>query len=646
MAKSERRLAAIMFTDIVGYTALTQNSEATALKLLEEHRSLIRPVLVKHGGREVKTMGDAFLIEFDSALKATECAVEMQKVLHNHNRNATDKIHIRIGIHVGDVVHEQGDVYGDSVNIASRIEPLSPKDGVCISEQVYYQVKNKIPYGLSKLESISLKNVSLPTEVYRLELPWDRWEGSGLANSVPTSNIHRDVIGRLAVLPLTNMSSDPEDAYFADGMTEELISTLSKFKEIRVIARTSIMHYKESKKTIGEIGGELGVQTLIEGSVRKAGNRARVTIQLIDSATEEHLWAETYDRDLTDIFKVQSEVAANVASALKLNLPGFTARKQTENTEAYTLYLKGLQAAGTRTGDGLREANSLFKKAITIDPHFAIAYAGLADSYSLLAYYGYMEPKDAYPRAKDAAMKALDLDKELADPHTSLSAVYQNYEWDFDAAEKELKLAMELNSNYSRAHHWYALLLFGRGKFREAAQEMELSLQLDPVSDIIGSVNGLMHLLVGEKEMALKELTDVIDRSPSYVIAMYWLAHYHLGEGNDAEALMWVERSLSVSRIGFTLANAGNIFARLGKKEQALQLLEELRMKKHSGVHFDCAVILAGLGEIDSAFQELEAAVQLRQIPYVEHLRNKLILGSLQPDPRFEELIKRTGLSG
>jgi adenylate cyclase len=643
MADSNRRLAAIMFTDIVGYTALMQNNEATALRLLEEHRSLIRPVLANHGGREVKTMGDAFLIEFDSALKATECAVEMQKVLYDHNKNATDKIHIRVGIHVGDVVHEQGDVYGDSVNIASRIEPLAPKDGVCISEQVYYQVKNKIPYGLSRLESISLKNVSLPTEVYRLELPWER---SVPAYSDATSNLPKDVLGRLAVLPLTNMSSDPEDAYFADGMTEELISTLSKVKDIRVIARTSIMHYKESKKTVREIGGELGVQTVLEGSVRKVGNRARITIQLIDSATEEHLWADAYDRDLADIFGVQSEVAAHVASALKVNLPRSSLRKQTENTEAYTLYLKGLQAAGSRTGEGLREANSLFKKAIMVDPHFAIAYAGLADSYILLSYYGYMEPKDAYPRAKDAAMQALELDKELAEPHTSLSAVSQNYDWDFDAAETELKLAMELNPNYSRAHHWYALLMLGRGKFSEAAQEMELSLQLDPVSDIIGAVSGLMHLLVGEKERALRELTNVIERSPSYAIAMCWLAHYHLGEGNDAEALKWVERSLSASGTGFTLANAGNILARLGNKEEALRLLEELRTKKHSGVHFDRAVIFDGLGEIDKAFQELDIAVQLRQIPYVEHLRNRLILGSVQSDPRFEHLIKRTGLGG
>jgi class 3 adenylate cyclase len=272
LAQAERRLAAIMFTDIVGYTALTQSNEALALELLKRHRELIRPALSRHGGREVKTMGDAFLVEFASALEAIECAMEMQKILHEYNRVSNDKLKVRIGIHVGDVVHTENDEYGDAVNIASRIEPLAQGGEICISEHVYGQVRNKVSYPMVKLPGQNLKNVEFPIDVYKMVLPVDQARPDSIA---PTS--------RIAVLPLTNISLDPKDGYFADGMTEELITALSQVQGLRVIARTSVENYRARDKRVSQIGKELEVGSVMEGSVRMAGDRLRITVQLIDA---------------------------------------------------------------------------------------------------------------------------------------------------------------------------------------------------------------------------------------------------------------------------------------------------------------------------------------------------------------------------
>ncbi|HEX4922275.1 MAG TPA: adenylate/guanylate cyclase domain-containing protein, partial [Candidatus Bathyarchaeia archaeon] len=308
MQEDARRLAAIMFTDIVGYTAITQRDERLALSLLEKQRELIRPVVSRYGGREVKTMGDAFLIEFQSALTATECAIEIQESLGDYNKSASQKLFVKIGIHVGDVVHTGQDVFGDAVNIASRIQSLAEGGGVCISEQVYAQVRNKLPYRMEKMPPHELKNVQYPVDIYKLSLAMNEDPGG----SAPKN--------RVAVLPLSNISPDPKDGYFADGMTEELITVLSQVHGLRVIARTSVDHYRGGVQRAAQIGRELGVGSMIEGSVRIAGDRLRVTVQLIDASNEEHLWSENYDRRLDDIFEVQSDIARRVAKNLEVRL--------------------------------------------------------------------------------------------------------------------------------------------------------------------------------------------------------------------------------------------------------------------------------------------------------------------------------------
>ena len=337
MSDGPRRLAAIAFTDMVGYTSLAQRNESLAIRLLDRHNALLRSVLKQHQGREVKTVGDAFLLEFDSALEAVLYSIEIQAALKELNRVARqdEQINVRIGIHVGDVIHRDSDVLGDAVNIASRVVKFADKGGICISEQVYAQVRNKVQNEMVKIPEPQLKNVDQRMDLYEVLLP----RGAGTLSRPSAKSI------RVAILPLANISPDPGDSYFADGLTEELISTLSEVKGLRVIARTSVNLYKGTTKSISQIGNELQVAFILEGSVRKVGNKVRVTAQLIEVNSQEHVWSNRYDRDLDEVFSIQSDIARRVVDSLKVTLlTGESTRiemRQTENPTAYVAYLKG-----------------------------------------------------------------------------------------------------------------------------------------------------------------------------------------------------------------------------------------------------------------------------------------------------------------
>src|SRR5437660_5475050 len=347
----QRKLAAIMFTDMVGYAALAQRDDKLALELLEEHRALLREILPRFNGSEIKTIGDAFLIEFHSALEAAQCAIEIQRTLakRNHDVTAERRIELKIGIHIGDVVHRAGDVYGDGVNIASRIEQLANAGGVCVSMDVERQIRNAIETRFEKLAPTELKNISVPMDLFRIVLPWERpgtpvaktqaptkstfpkWAMTGAVVvlivigfffwSKRTPTISAAPVKSIAVLPFENLSSDKENAYFTDGVQDEILTDLSKIADLKVISRTSVMQYKSGlARNLRKIGEELGVAHVVEGSVQRAANKIRVNAQLIDARNDAHLWAQTYDRDLADVFAIQSEIAKAIADQLQAKL--------------------------------------------------------------------------------------------------------------------------------------------------------------------------------------------------------------------------------------------------------------------------------------------------------------------------------------
>ena len=537
MPESERRLAAIMFTDMVGYTSLAQSNEALALAVLENQYRLLRPIFSRYHGREVKTIGDSLLIEFDSALNATDCAIDIQKRLHEYNVSSKEesRVRIRIGIHLGDVVFVRGDLLGDAVNIASRIEPLAEAGGICVSEQVFDQVRNKISYPLLKLAPIRLKNIRWNVGVYKIVMPWEDGSAPNVSHETVTLDSHRVV-----VLPFANMSPDPNDEYFADGMTEELISVLSNVGELEVISRTSARKFKGGGRTVGEIAHELNVGTVLEGSVRKWEDSLRIAVQLIDANSDKHLWTQTYDRKLEDIFSLQTEIAERVADNLKIKLVGgetaVITDRQTRNIDAYNLYLQGRYHWNRRTQSSLEKAIECFEKAIDIDPGYALAYSGIADSYLVLAIRPTYPTLATSEKAKQYAMRALEINNLLPEAHASL-ALSLEYAWDWTGAEKEFRRAIELRPNYSTAHHWYALLLKALGRFDEAIQEIKLAEEADPLSHIIATAT--VSLLSDAKRYAeaIERAKRALELEPNFMMAHETLADVYLRMKMYNEAL-------------------------------------------------------------------------------------------------------------
>ena len=642
MPEAHRRLAAIMFTDLVGFTALGQRNESLALSVLDEQRELLRPVFNRHGGREVKTIGDAFLVDFTSALNAVKCAYEIQKTSREFNDSLPEerRVLLRIGVHLGDIVESHGDISGDAVNIASRIESLADSGGVCLTRQVYDQVQNKFELALTSLGLKSLKNVTSSIEVYKMVMPWEA-PGS-------VSSIDRDA-RRIVILPFANISPDIADEYFADGMTDELIAVLSKIGSLRVVARTSAMRFKGEKATANRIGQELKVGSLIEGSVRKSKNRVRITVQLVDTQSEEQLWTETYDRDLQDIFSVQSDIAQQVASALELRLGvrenSALLQQQTQNPEAYSLYLKGRNRWNLRSENEINRAIKYFEEAIGRDPGYALAYAGLADCYSILGYYGFRRSTAVLPRAKELAEKALSLNDSLAEAHASLGEILMQYYFDWKRAGSELDRAIELNPSYATAHFWRATHYMALGRIDESLAQVRKAVELDPLSMIILTNAARDLYLAGRYDESIDQYRRSLQVDHDFPIAHKGLAEVYTQKGMHEEALREIERAILLSeRSIFILDDLGYVYACAGKLEEARKVLEDLDglATDQYVSSYGRAVIHAALGEKEIAMAWLEKAYEERS--FLVYIKVDPAFDVLRKEEKFARLLDKMGL--
>jgi len=624
LPEGARRLAAIMFTDMVGYTALGQKNEELSLTLVAEQRKVIRPIIARHNGREVKTIGDAFLVEFLNALDAVRCAYDIQRAIREFNISmpSDQRLHLRIGVHDGDVVESNGDISGDAVNVASRIEPLAEDGGVCLTQDVYNHVRNKIELPMSSLGPKTLKNVVEPVEVYRMVMPWEIGTGAKVKALEPR---------RIAVLPLENISPSPADAYISDGLTEELISTLSRINGLRVIARTSAMRYKGSGKGVNQIGRELGAGSLIEGSVRTMRNKVRISVQLIDSATEEHLWAGDYDREIGDVFEVQKDIATKVAEELRVKLQPDErqrlGRRETQNSGAYTLYLKGRHYWNERTEDGFRKAREYFEKAIELDPGYGAPYSGLADTYHTMAsFFGRFSSDVMLQNAKKYAEKALELDGTLAEAQVSLADVSQDL-GDWLEAEKRYKLAIGLNPSYALAHFWYSILLTWHQRHDEAIAEARRAQELDPFSPSISIAVGQALTYARRYDEAVEWLDNVILTNPGVPNPHFIRGLAYLYEGMYEQALADAKEAM-VLKNDRVIMLSGLAEAGLGHREKAEEVLRELEQKE--ALYITRATLQLALGKKEEAIRTLEAAYQKREIdlgwlnviPYYDVLRD------------------------
>ncbi len=642
----ERRLAAVMVTDIVGYTALTQEDEERTLEVLEEHGNLLRAMFSQYGGRVVKSTGDGFLVEFPSALSATQCALAIQEAVRRRNAEVPEgrRLQLRIGLHVGEVVPKDGDILGDGVNIAARIERLAPPGGIALSQQVYDQVQHRVTVELMSLGKQELKNVRLPVEVYQV------------AGEAPSRHPPKRERTRIAVLPLSNTSPDPADAYFADGMTEELIYRLSQIGGLRVIAQTSVMPYRGANKRISQIGEELGVGVVLEGSVRKAGNRVRITAQLVDTRTEEHLWSCAYEREMEDVFGLQRDIAHEVAQALEVKLLAGErrqlAKEATQDVEAYTLYLKGRHFWNQRIHEGLERGIDYFQRALEADPQFAPAHAGLADSFAVLTALGFMPPEEGYPMAEEAALEALRLDEGLSEAHASLGLIRWQYRRDISQAERSLRHAIELNPNYATAHHWYALVLAATERQEEGVAEIRRALELDPLSPAINADAGKLLTLARRFDEAREQYGTALELAPGYLKGGLYvgLAMACVLQGAGDDALQALEQAQRIADPGdrssrlWILAVRGLIHLQCGEHKQAQEVWAALEaMPPQQDLAFAVAVLAFGLGEKERGFARLEEAWERRDGDSL-WIKVHPALDCVRDDRRYRELLARMGL--
>ena len=643
MPESERRLAAIMFTDMMDYTSMSEKDEPLALSLLEEHRQLLRPVFTRHGGREVKTLGDGFLVEFASALEAVRCALDIQQLMYGRNQKVPPerRILLRVAIHLGDVEHRDGDVYGDAVNVASRLQKLADPGGICITEQVFDHIRNNPEFHALSLGPSRLKNVQTPTEIYRILLPTEGTEAAKTAALEPW---------RLAALPLTIISSDHQDEYLADGLTEEIINTLSSIPGLRVIARTSVMKYKQANKSVSEIGRELKVGTILEGSVRKAGGRLRVALQLIDVGSEAPIWAQKYDREMRDVFQIQTDIAERVTEALKVQLLSqnrtLIEQKAPEDIGAYVSYLRGRYYWSKRNKADLERAIRQFAEAIQIDPNYALAHAGMADCYTLMGRHRYLSPDEAFPKARNYAKKALDLNDNLAEAHAALAAVLLSYDWDWKGAEDQLRRAIELNPNYATAHYWLSVLLLTTGRLQEAVVEAEKAQVLDPLSPVIGTGVVQAYFFAGQYDKAVDECSKYLDMDPNFVVARDLLVHLHVQKGAFGEAAKEARRLAETSeRKAEATAHLAYVYAASGKVEDAKKLFEEIindpKLDYSNSTIF--ITVYSILGDRDNAFRWAEEALENAKIAFAS-IRFSPDLKSFRADSRYSSLLARARL--
>ncbi len=698
----QRKLAAIMFTDMVGYSALSQRNDRPAQELLEEHRALLRPLFPRYNGTEVKTIGDAFLVEFGSALEAAQCAIEIQRALakRNHDVPADRRVEIKIGIHIGDVVHRIGYVYGDGVNIASRIEALAGAGGICVSMDVERQIRNALEARFEKLAPTELKNISVPMDLFRIVLPWEttgssrreeahskrdgtsqslvtsaatKWSGiaalvllaagvgwwfihqsgqtpkPGATSSLASATAGTTEQKSIAVLPFVNMSADKDDEYLSDGMTEELLNVLAQVPGLQVPGRSSSFAFKgkNEEDIFRKVGEQLHVATVLEGSVRKAGDKLRITVQLINVADGFHLWSQTYDRDMKDILAVQSDVAQQVVQVLEVKLgveaTQALAKAPTENPEAHRLYLLGRYYFGKSTEASLTNAMQYFTQALQPDPAYALAYCGLSDCYGWLG--GLTVPgKEAWAKEKELAQKALALDPNLADAHVSLGiALASAFDW--NGGEQEMKRALELNPRLALAYDQLAWVQMMFGQFDEAIKNEQKAIELDPLSLMFNSELGWQLSWARRYDEAMAQFRKTLELDPNFAHAHNGLGWCLFWKGDTAGAIAEFQKAKSLDPQPRTDAALTYAYACAGDRAKAEQMLRDWddRTKQHYLTPGLRVLLHLGLGEKDKALDWLEKSYE-EQDGASWHLKVDPSYDPLRTEPRFQALLKKAGL--
>ncbi len=617
--KELRKLAAIMFTDMVGYSGLAQKNEKLALELLEEHKKLLRPVFPKFQGREIKTIGDAFLVEFASALDAAQCAVEIQKTIHQRNeRTRVDRrFQIKIGLHVGDVVFKDKDVLGDGVNIASRIEPVAGPGGICISEDVARQIQNKIGFPLLKLGKGELKNIEVPVQLFRILLPWQQRvlpfsDRLGFLLRQKRSRTFAAVIGVLillfgaswmlfqtyvsratagasapeksiAVLPFQNFAGGAEDEYFVDGMTESLITDLAKVPGLFVIARNSMFQYKGKAVKVKNVGQELNVRYVLEGSIQRSGSKVRVNMQLIDAMTEAHIWSDRYDREVADIFALQDDLSMKIVQALQLRLAEaeqsmFKADRAT-NYEAQDLYWKGLQHSKRKTKQDNDQAIRYLGEALEKDPKYASAHATLASTLRFRYAIGFDRSPAILERAREHTARALEINPMHAEGMV-MKGLLQREEGKLKEAIQTLLKEYESNPNDAQCLYYLGNSYRDAGYWTKAIEFHKKAFEIEPFYLANAYNLAADYWVLGKAEEVNRYSEKAIALDPQNFLGLMMKA-YGLGHsGHEAEALTYMAKAIAAEpNHADTYGSRSEVYKLAGRFDEAYKDIQYLMEK-------------------------------------------------------------------
>ena len=679
----------VLFIDLVGYSKLLIDEQKERLSQLTSI-VLSTPQVGKATNEELVRLptGDGMALVFRNSLEEpAQCALEIARALREH-----PEIQVRMGIHSGPVskvtdLNGRTNIAGAGINLAQRVMDCGDAGHILLSRHVvedlaqYRQwsprlhdlgeceVKHGVKLSLTNLFGDDFGNAALPAKFARTRRKAAGKFSIGLAiaailllaagivlfsfksraKSPPTRSAEAP-LKSIAVLPFDNLSHDPENAYFSEGIQDEILTRLAKISELKVISRTSTQHFKSSPDDLPQIAQQLGVANILEGSVQKPSDQVRVNVQLIHAANDTHLWAETYDRKLTDVFAVESDIAKSVTDKLQAKLTDSAehvlASRPTENPEAHQLYLKGRYFWNKRTAENLKKAIDYFEQAIAKDPAYALAYSGLADAHVVLPFYADSPPKEDARKALAAARKAVELDESLAEAHTSLANALV-LDLQFSASVPEFQRAIELNPNYATAHQWYGELLQNDGQFAEAVTELKRAVELDPLSLVVNSVLGSTLVAANRDDEAIEQLRKTIEMDPAFDLAHWFLGQACENKGQLTEAIAHYEKAVQLNPDPAVEASLARAYALAGSKEKARKILDNLTTESRQRYipAYSLAVIHLSLGDKMEALRLLEKSYEDGE-PFDTGVFGSIKidrrLEPLHDDPRFQALAKKT----
>ncbi len=672
----KHQLAVIMFTDIVGYSAMMQKNERLAMVAAQTHESIVAGAMDQFKGQVANFMGDGSLCKLTSITDALDASLLIQTKCLESNPS----IPLRIGIHWGDILETDGKIYGDGVNIASRIEGQGIPGSVLFSKDIYDQIKNKSKYEAHNLGTFALKNIQEPVTIFALAnaplkvprvLP-EKTPTTSKPKSVssrsriilsilgilmlvvvafylfgvfPTSQVVSNAVDErsIAVLPFTNEGNDDSQEYFAKGLSEDLIGALSKSKSIKVAARSSSFSFKKDEMDIRQIGAQLGVASVLDGSVRKTEDVLIVNVELVDVSNGFALWNESFEKSPDDIFEIRDDITKMIIAQLggedaeieRIWSPAM------ENVEAYNLFLRGRHAWNLRTRNSLEAAVGYLQDCIALEPNYVDALAALADTYAVLGFYDYLPPSEAFQKSRSYAKDVLALDPEMAKAYATLGYVALYYDWDWSEAEKQFLLSIEKDPRYEVAHQWYTNFLVAMGRFDEAEKHAERALTLDPRSLIINAVQGWVSYYARQYERSILQFNEALKLDENYALTYLFKGSAELMLKHYDDALSSFQKAMELS--GETPLNKAYLAianAYADNLEEAGEMLNDLQTKQDYVPAYEMSKLNLALGNLDRAISWLTVAYDQRSHS-LAFLQVDPQLDGLRDYPQFQELLEK-----